>query len=143
MSEKAKRKKGQPTKYTSDIAAEICEMIAEGMSFKEIYSLPHMPRRSTVYGWLAAHKEFSDLYARAQEDRAEVLADQLLDIADDASLDPNDRKVRLDTRKWIASRLKPGKYGDRVINSGDKDNPVIHKVTFEVVKPEDPSSGGV
>jgi hypothetical protein len=132
---KAARGRGQPTDYTPELAAEMCAMIAEGMSFKAVYSLPHMPARSTVYGWLSVHKEFSEMYARAQEERAEVLADQMLDIADNSDLDPNDRKVRLDTRKWIASKLKPGKYGDKVQVGGDASSPVIHTVRVTLVEP--------
>jgi hypothetical protein len=135
----AKSKGGRPTVFTRALAAEICEMVAEGMSMKEIYMLPDMPRRSTVYGWLSSDKEFSDLYARAQEERAELLADEIISIADNGDLDPNDRKVRLDARKWIASKLKPGKYGDKVAVSGDAANPVVHSVIFEVVRAKNPN----
>jgi hypothetical protein len=136
----AKSNGGRPTLFTRELAAEICEMIAEGMSMKEIYMLPHMPRRSTVYGWLSNDKEFSELYVRAQEERAELLADEMLSIADNSELEPNDRKVRLDARKWIASKLKPNKYGDKVQVGGDASSPVVHKVTFEFHKPDDPTS---
>jgi hypothetical protein len=51
---------------------------------------------------------------RAREDQADTLADEILDIADDSSLDPSDRRVKIDARKWIASKLKPKTYGDKV-----------------------------
>jgi hypothetical protein len=54
------------------------------------------------------------MYAHAREDQADALADEMLDIADDSSLDPNDRRVRIDTRKWVASKMKPRVYGDKV-----------------------------
>ena len=34
-------------------------------------------------------------------------------IADDLTEDPNSRRVRIETRKWLLSRLRPDKYGDR------------------------------
>ena len=33
-------------------------------------------------------------------------------------------RLRLDARKWIASKLKPKKYGDKITHAGDEDNPV-------------------
>jgi hypothetical protein len=51
-----------------------------------------------------------------------------LKIADDPRLEPNDRRVRLDTRKWLMSKLHPARYGDKVQVAGDPDNPVRHLV---------------
>ncbi len=54
------------------------------------------------------------------------MADELLDIADDSNLDPQDRRVKLDTRKWIAAKLKPRAYGDRlaVESTGKNGGPI-------------------
>jgi hypothetical protein len=121
MSEKAKKQqpveargRGRPSTYSLELAAEICAWIASGQSLKSFCKQPDAPSLSTVYQWRAAHKEFADLYAHAREDQAEALADEMLDIADDSTLDPNDRRIRIDARKWIASKLKPRTYGDRV-----------------------------
>jgi hypothetical protein len=46
-------------------------------------------------------------------------------IADDETLDPNSRRIRVDTRKWIASKLKPKKYGDKIELGGDTNAPLI------------------
>jgi hypothetical protein len=110
----SKRPPCRPTTYSVEAAAEICAWLASGQSLKSFCKQPDAPGLSTVYQWLAAHKDFADLYTRAREDQADALADEMLDIADDASLDPNDKRVRIDTRKWIASKLKPRVYGDKV-----------------------------
>jgi hypothetical protein len=42
-----------------------------------------MPGRATVFRWIARHKEFRDEYTLACELRAEDLADEMIEIADD------------------------------------------------------------
>ena len=62
-------------------------------------------------------EDFSDLYARAREERADLLAKEILEIADAPCKDAVEvahARNRLDTRKWLASKLAPRKYGDRV-----------------------------
>ena len=91
-----------------------------------------MPGVSTVYRWLSLHDEFRDKYARARDDQADTLADEIIAIADEQHevvsetgkvFDPevNRDKLRVDARKWIASKLKPKKYGDKteVEHTGD------------------------
>jgi hypothetical protein len=51
-----------------------------------------------------------------------------LKIADDPRLEPNDRRVRLDTRKWLMSKINPARFGDRVQIAGDPDSPIRHTV---------------
>jgi hypothetical protein len=93
--------------------ATICERIASGESLKAICESQGMPSRETVYVWLASDSEFSDKYARAREDQADYYADEIIDIADKDS-DPNKARVRIDARKWKASKLQPKKYGDKI-----------------------------
>ena len=79
------------------------------------------------------HSEFSEQYARAREQQQEFYAEEILDIADDGQNDYMERlnkngeiemvvnheniqrsRLRVDTRKWIMSKLAPKKYGDKV-----------------------------
>src|SRR6266851_9669037 len=63
-----------------------------------------------------AREDFSDMYARAREERADLLAKEILEIADAPCKDAVEvahARNRLDTRKWLASKLAPRKYGDR------------------------------
>lgn len=66
----------------------------------------------TVYNWLAKHPEFLTMYTRAREDQADTLADQIIEIADGTDL-PDQKRVRIDARKWISMKLKPRQYGDK------------------------------
>lgn len=129
----------RPHGYNDEIASKILSMIAEGMSLNKICKLDEMPSHDTVYRWLLEKKEFSDKYARAREAQAELFAHEIIEIADDTSGDtitdengnekPNNEwiqrsKLRVDSRKWIASKLLPKKYGDAMTLKGDKENPL-------------------
>ena len=81
-----------------------------------------MPDRSTVFRWLAKYPEFRDQYARAKEESADALSEDILDIADDATEDVQRSRLRVDARKWLAAKMKPKKYGDRqTIDHGGSD----------------------
>jgi len=72
-----------------------------------------MPAMSTVFLWISRHKEFSENYARAQADRVVAWSEEIVDIADNSQADTNRAKLRVDTRKWLMSKMDPKKYGDR------------------------------
>jgi len=42
------------------------------------------------------------------------MADQLVEIADDTGIDANDKRIRVDTRKWLLSKALPKIYGDKL-----------------------------
>lgn len=114
---------GRPTLYTPELAAEICAHIADGKSMRSICRDEHMPALSSVFLWISNNPEFSEQYARARDMQADAMAEDMLDIADTPpqmgergidSADVADKRLRIDTRKWIASKLKPKKYGDKL-----------------------------
>lgn len=126
------RKVGRPSDYSTDLAERICSLLAEGISLRTVCLADDMPDKSTVFKWLRIYKEFADQYAHAKEEAADAFVEEMLDIADDGSNDWMEvhkgdnvgwnengeaigrSRLRLDTRKWIASKLKAKKYGDKV-----------------------------
>lgn len=104
---------GRPSGYSVDVADTICQEIMTGKSLREICAREDMPGASTVYSWLREHPEFQEAYVQAREVQADVLADEIIEIAD-TEPDPNRARVMIDARKWLASKLRPKKYGDRV-----------------------------
>lgn len=124
-------KTGRPTSYNSEIATRICEHLAEGRSLRSFCALESSPNKSTVMRWLREHDEFRDQYAHAREDQAEILADEIIDVADDGTNDYTTRmrgdeevevvnndhitrsRLRVDARKWFAGKVRPKKYGDK------------------------------
>ena len=138
---KTRRGRGRPTRYTPEVAATICTQLAEGESLRSICDDAAVPARSTVLAWLfdGEHEEFIDQYARAREAQAEARADEIVDIADDVSSDFTKDKdgkttvnhdhiqrsrLRVDARKWIAAKLLPKRYGDKLQHMGEGGGPI-------------------
>jgi hypothetical protein len=94
------------------VESEILARLSAGETLRKICRDDHMPDASAVVQWCDADPNFAQRYARARSEGLEVLADELLEISDDTSRDPNCRKVAIDSRKWLLSKLKPKKYGD-------------------------------
>lgn len=127
-------KDGRPTIFTQDLADRICAELSDGDSMRTVCKADDMPCKSTVFRWLRTDKDFCDQYTRAKQESADALTDEMLDIADDATndwmekLDKDDQSIgyqlngdhvqrsrlRIETRKWLASKLKPKKYGDKI-----------------------------
>jgi hypothetical protein len=129
---------GRPTKFTAETATEICRRLAEGESLKAICKDEAMPAERTVFGWLAADDDFSQQYARARKHWAEAQLEEIIEIADDNDLKPEDKRVRIDTRKWAMGKLN-GKYSDKLKHvGGDEDDAPIRSVTgieWTIVQP--------
>ena len=120
---------GRPSEFSDIEADRICSWIAEGRSLKSYCRLEHRSME-TVYRWLRERRDFRERYARAHDDRADSLADELTDIADDVTQGTMEQiqaaRLRVDTRKWIASKLKPLKWGEHVVDT------VKTNVTFNI-----------
>jgi terminase small subunit-like protein len=141
MSEE-KNSPGRPSIFNPEIADKLCEEIAtSSKSLKTICKSDDMPAVRTILKWLSEGdkedgkpelKGFVHQYARAREEQADFLAEEILEIADDGANDlmtvtrgdttyeqenkevTNRSKLRVEARKWIASKLKPKKYADRI-----------------------------
>lgn len=122
---------GRPTDYTEEIADKIVlEFSTTNKSIrtvcKEIGISP-----VTLYNWMDDNEEFMKRYVRAREAQADLLAEEILEIADASNNDTmtvnkngkeveventewvNRSKLKIDARKWIASKLKPKTYGEK------------------------------
>lgn len=130
-----KPSRGRPSDYSDQVADEICERIADGESLRSICRDDEMPATSTVCKWLGKYPEFAEQYARARELQADSLFDDILDIADKGKVGletPEDRRIAIDARKWMAGKLK-GKYSDKVKHvGGDEGDSPIAFTGFDV-----------
>jgi hypothetical protein len=93
--------------------------LATGLSLRQIAAKDGMPAPSTVIGWIKEDPVFAERYARAREIGLDLMAEETLAIADNLEEDANSRRVRVDTRKWLLSKLAPKRYGDRLELAGD------------------------
>jgi hypothetical protein len=136
---------GRHSDYTPEMADRICDLIIEGNSLRVIEDTEGMPSKTTILRWVAKHPEFRDQYARACEARTEAHADEILAIADDGSNDWMQKnhgenivwvengeairrsQLRIDSRKWLMSKLSPKKYGDKITqeHSGPNGAPIV------------------
>lgn len=134
-----KRPIGRPTTYTDELAAMICFQLMMPRTLKSICQDKEMPAQSSVYKWLIERPEFSELYARARQVQAHMFADEIIEIADDSSGDVicdefgnakqnhefvQRSKLRMDARKWHASKTAPKIYGDKPEVELDKDSSI-------------------
>jgi len=118
----------------------LCEFIADGNSMNE-FCRQNEFTHATVLTWIddPDQPERAKRYARAREVRADKLVEEIMSISDDGRndtyVDDNGNKktdwdivarskLRVDSRKWFASKLAPKKYGDRQIISGDPEAPL-------------------
>ncbi len=148
--------KHKPKPGQDDLEDRICQAIASNtLGLKWICKQnPDFPTPMTIFRWLAddEKKDFRYKYARAKEQQAELIADEILSIADDGSNDfmtivrgdesyevenkelTNRSKLRVQARQWLLSKILPKKYGDKLELAGDPENPINHVVTGMVVK---------
>jgi hypothetical protein len=134
----SKKKLGRPSSFTQATADAICARLAEGESLRTICSDADMPCVATVLHWLRDFPDFVAQYAHAREAQAERMAEEILAIADEdtATTEKGEavvfdatavarNRLRVDARKWLASKLLPKKYGDKVAVGGADDLPAI------------------
>lgn len=119
------------------------------------------PTGATLFKWMRENPEFLSQYERAKQESADAFAEEMADIADDATNDwmakndPNNpgfqfngehvqrSRLRIDTRKWLASKLKPKKYGEKVdLNHKGNVTTTVKIVKFsESYQPDEPIDG--
>jgi len=94
---------------------EICERTANGEALKHICEDEHLPAEQTVRRWIRTDSHaMSSMYVRAREAGLLKAADELIDLADTATTENyNALRLKLDTRKWVLSKLIPKTFGDR------------------------------
>ena len=127
--------RGATSTFTPEIGRRICEALTDGMSLRAFSRIQGNPLTGMVYRWLQLDGEefdtFRDNYVIARHAWSDHVAEDILEIADDASkdwkeradgrLEPNHElvlrsRLRVDARKWIISKFNPKKYGDRAIH---------------------------
>lgn len=145
---------GRPSSYTPDMAEAICMRLAMGESLRAICADDDMPDKATVLRWVLVNPEFRDQYARARELQAEGLVDDIMEISDDGTNDWMERnsepgedigwrvngehiqrsKLRIDSRKWFASKVLPKKYGEKqVVEHTDADGKSPFAALMELI----------
>jgi hypothetical protein len=138
----------KPVKLTPALQEEICLAISTStLSIKKLCKQnPHWPTAKHIFARRVKDPLFGDQYARAKCEQIEAFIDEMLEIADDGSNDTyvNDdgksvtdhdvlgrSRLRIDLRKWYASKLAPKLYGD---NKGKDEDKSPHEKYVEELK---------
>lgn len=150
-----KKQAGRPTLYTEELAALICERVATSTFGLARLCAIHddLPDKTTVNLWRYKYPEFSTQYAQAKLKQADLLAEEMLDIADDGTNDWMESfgedgeigyrlngehvqrsRLRIDTRKFLAAKLLPKQYGDKVEEKKTDDKSVIEMLIDKLVE---------
>ena len=126
----------------------IIDLIGEGLTLSGACNIKGMPSRITFYNWLNEEKEegkevLLNMYTRAREIRAERIFEEILEISDEGTTDKTNplavqrAKLKVDSRKWVLSKMNPKKFGDKIEHSGDPDAPIgidIRNIKGMIVK---------
>lgn len=105
---------GRPSIYTEALADRIVEAIFEGHGLRAISRMPGMPSAMIITRWRHSNPGFRSLYEEARKLQLDLMAEEILDIADNGQNDvPRDR-LRTESRKWILSKLVRHVYGTTV-----------------------------
>ena len=122
---------------TEAVKLEICARMSEGQSLSEVCRDPLMPNRHTVTKYARGEGPenvlFASAYALAREALLDTYADDIIAISDDGTTDYvlktgrngheyeavdqehiQRSRLRVDSRKWLLSKLRPGEYGDKL-----------------------------
>ena len=115
---------------TPEFAEILLDAIAGGMTLKEVCATNDLPKTS-VLRWIST--EYLDQYACALRARADMQAEEIIEIADKKYTTNEEltaAKMRIDARKWLMSKMAPKKYGDKV----ELDHGVTEELKEIVVK---------
>ena len=129
---------GRPTTFGIDHPCwmAMCRQISEGRSLSTALKSDGMPSYYTAMMMLRNNLDFRAMYEKAIESRADRLAEEILELADEsmpsglegaqASAWVQQKRLQVDARKWVAAKLKPKKYSDRIAHVGDNESDAIN-----------------
>ncbi len=120
--------------FDPQVAIKVCELIADGLTLRQIAKIDGMPATSTIMAWVNEVPAFAEHYGRAKDRQMDRMADELLAIADDGENDWMERELasgaivsvpdyehikrselRVNTRKWLMSKIAPKRYGEKLM----------------------------
>lgn len=112
----AKRGPGRPSKFTPQLADEICRRLSEGQGLRTICLDKRMPDRGTVLRWEEQDSDFAAKCARARDYQADWIFDDIANMENGilaGEITPEQGRVVIGSKQWRAGRLAPKRYGDK------------------------------
>ena len=114
--DKPVNKGGRPTILTDRLIDELCQRLSQGVSMRSVCRDDDMPCMATIWRWLRENDNFAKRYTAAKQESADAMIEDILAISDqdDEEESTNRSRLRVDTRKWIAAKLRPEKYSEKL-----------------------------
>lgn len=105
-------------RLATDQRETLLQLVSEGMTKTAACAQMGLPV-TVATGWILRDEEFQKRWRMARVEQAHSLADQALAIADEDAHDSASvlrNRLRVDTRKWLTSKIAPKMYGERIMN---------------------------
>ena len=118
------------SRYTLEIADAILERVSSGEPLRQVCRDKGMPPESTFRQWVRDDRDgLAARYEAARRLQIDCFADEIVLLSNRDDLDANDKRVRIDTLKWLCSKVVPRRYGERLLVAGEAESPltVLHK----------------
>jgi hypothetical protein len=99
------------TKHQQEI---VLRELRQGSNLAKACEAADIQRRGDVLDQCERDDSFAGQYTRAREIGYALLGDDLLSVSDDTSIPADHRRIMVDSRKWMLSKMLPKVYGDRL-----------------------------
>jgi hypothetical protein len=116
--------------YSDALGCEIVERVSNGEHLPDVLKSLDVTFHS-FSNWTRNYKAFREMFHLAREAQAHAFVSQVVKIADEATGKGELAKIKIDTRKWLASKILAPIYGDRIVHSGDSENPIVAKLVSD------------
>jgi hypothetical protein len=127
---------GRPSLYTPELAQAVLDRLSNGELLVEITDSDGMPSASTISLWKRTIDGFSQAYAHARQVQAQVVAERAVAKARQAK-DAGLGRLAFDADRWLASRIDPANYGDKIQHTGDGGGPLqVEEIRRTIVDPK-------
>jgi predicted secreted protein len=122
----------KPKRSREEVMTDLCELLAAGASLQAACLKITDVKSHTVLGWVERYPPLRDQYMQARARGYQLLADEIVAISDETEVKARynedevtleldstaiaRNRLRVDTRKWMLSKMLPKVYGDKVTN---------------------------
>lgn len=139
------RKPRRPrVRRTSELEQEILERIAAGESLRQVCGAKGMPDPATVRYWAVTDPAFGERFRIARIVQAHEYVDRIKEELDRPLLETGHakqvraeiqlRKLRIDSWKWVLSRMLPKLYGGVVDTRSSQSAPLRGMTEAEAIQ---------
>jgi hypothetical protein len=114
---------GRPQVYSDDVWKSIFDRVGGGASLTTALKETGLSY-THAYRLMDADPRLAEGYERAKKDRASRMAEEIIELADapipehlqgvEISAWVNQKRLQVDARKWVAAKLHPKVYGDKI-----------------------------